>query len=50
MREVFGEWEGRRSEDMKVEGLGSMQDMQELREEAQETQQAIEEIVMTMKV
>jgi len=50
LRDDFGEWEDVEREDVKVAGLGSMEDLQQLCEETQEMEEGIQDIVKATKV
>ena len=49
-RNVLGEWEGLAREKVEVVGLGTMEDLQQLREETQEMENAVQETTRRMKV
>jgi len=48
-RNVLGEWEGLAREKVEVVGLGTMEDLQQLREETQEMENAVQETTRRMK-
>ncbi len=50
LRDTFGEWEDARNGEGTVEGLGTMDDMQILREETQASEAAVREVAEQMKV
>ena len=49
-REVLGDWEGVRREEVEVAGLGTMEDLQQLREETQEVEDTVRDTTRRMKV
>jgi len=46
----LGEWKGLAREKVEVVGLGTMEDLQQLREETQEMENAVQETTRGMKV
>ena len=50
LRDDFGEWEDVEREEVKVAGLGSMEDLRQLCEEAQEMEEHVQDIVKATKV
>ena len=50
LRDDFGEWEDVEREEVKVAGLGSMEDLRQLCEEAQEMEEGVQDIVKATKV
>ena len=50
LRDDFGEWEDVGREEVKVAELGSMEDLRQLCEEAQEMEEGIQDIVKATKV